>query len=283
MITRIRRIVQILWTALTNGYAYGYVHNKIYKGKYKKVCVPGLNCYSCPGALGSCPVGAIQAVLSDGNKFSFYMIGFFLLIGSIFGRFICGWLCPFGLVQDLLYKIPFFRKRKSLPGHEILKNLKYIILLVFVIILPMTVLEYGMGKPWFCKWICPSGTLLAGWPLVGRDPSLQQITGFLFQWKSVILIVILVLSLWVYRPFCKYLCPLGGIYSLFNRFSLYKLQIDKASCTHCGACTKACPMSVPVEKKPNHAECIRCGKCSQACPQNAIHMGFYLTEYRNEK
>ena len=101
-----RTAVQLGWTALTNGYAAGFAKGTIYKGELKRVCVPGLNCYSCPGALGSCPIGSLQAVLGDRDHwFSFYAVGFLLFIGALLGRFVCGWLCPFGLVQDLLHKI----------------------------------------------------------------------------------------------------------------------------------------------------------------------------------
>ena len=113
----VRTVVQLCWMALTNGYAAGFAKGTIYKGELKRVCVPGLNCYSCPGALGSCPIGSLQAVLGDRNHwFSFYVVGFLLFFGAVLGRFVCGWLCPFGLVQDLLHKIPFPKKLKRLPG-----------------------------------------------------------------------------------------------------------------------------------------------------------------------
>lgn len=270
-----RRIVQLIATALSNGYIMGFVNGTIYQGKGKKLCVPGLNCYSCPGALGSCPIGSLQAVISSSeHRFSFYMAGFFLFVGSLLGRFVCGWLCPFGLFQELLYKIPFFRKRKSLPGHSYLKYLKYVILVVFVIILPMFVVDIiGQGDPWFCKWICPAGTLEGGWLLAIKNPGIREAIGFLFTWKSIILIIVILLSIYVYRPFCKYLCPLGAIYGFFNRIAIYQLTVNEDACTKCGVCTKACPMEVQVPEKPYSAECIRCGVCKSACPHQAIHMG----------
>ena len=170
----LRLWVQIGFTALTNGYWLGFLTGRIYRGPGKAACVPGLNCYSCPGALGSCPIGALQAVLGSRDyKVSFYVTGFLLLVGSVFGRFVCGWLCPFGLIQDLLYRIPFFRKRKNLPGHKGLVWLKYGILALFVILLPSVVVDLvGQGSPWFCKYICPSGTLMAGLPLLASNDCL---------------------------------------------------------------------------------------------------------------
>lgn len=269
----IRLCVQIVFAALTNGYLIGFMEGKIYQGPSKKFCVPGLNCYSCPGAVASCPIGSLQAVLGSNNyKFSFYIIGFLMIVGSLFGRFICGWLCPFGLVQDLLYKIPFVKKIKKVPFDKQLRYLKYVIFAVFVVILPLTLTDIaGNGMPWFCKTICPSGTLLGGLPLVAMNPGLRSAIGFLFSWKVMVLILILVLSAMIYRPFCKYLCPLGAFYGVFNKFSLYRFEVDKEKCNQCGACSRKCGMDIKVYEQPNSPECIRCGACLKACPKQAIH------------
>lgn len=268
----LRTFVQLCVLALTNGYAAGFAKGTIFKGRTKLVCVPGLNCYSCPGALGSCPIGSFQAVVTSRNhNFTFYVVGFLLFFGAIFGRFVCGWLCPFGLVQDLLHKIPFPRKWKKLPGDRWLRFLKYVILAGFVILLPLTVLDVvGQGQPWFCKYICPSGTLFGGIPLIAANPPLRAALSWLFTWKVGLLVVLLALSVPVYRPFCRYLCPLGAIYSLFNPIALYRYTLDAQACTKCGACQRACPMDIPVYRTPNSLECIRCGKCKAACPHGAI-------------
>lgn len=269
---RLRLWVQLVFTALTNGYVMGFLKGKIYTGPLKNLCVPGLNCYSCPGALGSCPLGSLQAVLGSRNyKISFYLLGFFMVIGSVFGRFVCGWLCPFGLVQDLLHKIPVPFKRKNLPGHRILIYLKYGVLALFVLLLPLLVTDFlGQGSPWFCKYICPSGTLFAGIPLVLANKTLQQAVGFLFNWKLLILAVFLVGSVVIYRPFCKYLCPLGAIYSLFQPIAFYRYEVEAEKCTGCGKCQKACGMEIAVWKEPNSRECIRCGECIKSCSHGAI-------------
>lgn len=267
-----RLIVQLVFTALSNGYVQGFVEGKIFTGKSKTVCVPGLNCYSCPGALGSCPIGSLQATLGNRNyKFAFYVLGFLMIVGAFLGRLVCGWLCPFGLVQDLLYKIPFFKKLKKLPGDKILKWLKFVILALFVIILPLFAVDaFGQGKPWFCEYICPSGTLGAGIPLVILNEGLRSIIGWLYTWKIAILVVLVFLSILVYRPFCRYLCPLGAIYGLFNPIALYRYKIDESKCTSCGACQAACKIDIKTFKTPNSIECIRCGDCIKACPHKAI-------------
>lgn len=267
-----RHWCQAGWFALTNGYAVGFLQGKIYTGKSKALCVPGLNCYSCPGALGSCPIGSLQAVLGSSQfTVSCYVLGFLMLFGSLLGRFVCGWLCPFGLVQDLLGKIPFYKKRKNMPGHKYLIWLKFAVLALFVVLLPVFATGItGMGDPWFCKYICPSGTLFGGIPLVIRNPALASAIGFLFQWKVLVLVLVVVLSLKYHRPFCKYLCPLGAVYGLFNPVSFYRYRIEEHKCIQCGACKRACKMDIAVWKHPNSMECIRCGDCHAACPTGAI-------------
>lgn len=264
--------IQLSFTLVTNSYVKGFLEGKIYTGSTKSFCAPGLNCYSCPGALGSCPIGALQAVLGSRDyRFSFYVIGFLLAVGALLGRFVCGWLCPFGLMQDLLHRIPWKRKIRHIPGEKMLRLLKYVILLVFVILLPIFAVDaFGLGAPWFCQWICPSGTLMAGWPLVVANEGLRSIVGGLFLWKNAILITLLVLSVVVYRPFCRFLCPLGAIYGLMNPIAIYGYQINEQKCTGCKKCQKSCEMNIPVYQHPNHQECIRCGKCLHTCPEHAI-------------
>ena len=270
-----RTLVQLAFAALTNGYAAGFAQGKIYRGPGKLVCVPGLNCYSCPGAVGSCPLGSLQAVLTGRtHKFPFYVLGFLLLFGALFGRLVCGWLCPFGLVQDLLHKIPFVKKLRRLPGERALRYLKYAVLVGFVIVLPLVVLDIvGQGQPWFCKYICPSGTLFAGIPLIASNPPLRAALGWLFTWKAAILLALVLLSIVLWRPFCRYLCPLGAIYGLFNPVAVYRFRIDEDRCTDCGACKAACKLDIDVRRTPNSAECVRCGACRRACPHGAIRTG----------
>ena len=269
---RIRTGVQAAFTALSNGYYAGFLSGKIFQGESKQLCLPGLNCYSCPGALGSCPIGALQAVANDKNfSVSMYTIGFLMIIGALMGRMVCGWLCPFGLFQDLLYKIPFLRKVKVVPGDRYLKSIKYIVLALFVLILPMVVMnEFGQGDPWFCAYICPSGTLMAGWPLLIANEGLRSSIGLIFGWKTLILLGFIVLSLIIYRPFCRWFCPLGAIYGCFNPVSIYRHQYDKEACQECGTCNTVCKLNLKPYNNPNSVECIRCGDCIKSCPAGAL-------------
>lgn len=271
---KIRLTVQLLFTVLTNGYAYGFASGKIYQGPLKYSCVPGLNCYSCPGAIASCPIGALQALLNQrGFHIPFGMLGFFFVVGSLLGRFVCGWLCPFGLVQDLLHKIPVFRKRKRLPFHHILKYGKYAALVVLVCVGSMFLFGGFAKVPAFCKYLCPSGTLLGAIPLLGANAGLRGQVGGLFLWKFGILVLIVVLSVKVYRPFCQYLCPLGAIYGWFNGFSLVQIHWNQEECVSCGACEKACPVALSVREISRSPECIRCGRCVEACGKGCLGFG----------
>lgn len=259
-------VIQSIATLIQNANFKGFFTGKIYQGDTKKVCVPGLNCYSCPGAVGSCPIGSLQNSLSGYSfKFPYYVLGLLLFFGAILGRIVCGFLCPFGLVQDLLHKIPFPKKIRTFKGDMILRKLKYIVLIVMVIILPIIC----KLTPVFCKYLCPSGTL-AGILLAFSDTTLFSVFGSRFAWKFCILAIIILTSIIIARPFCKYLCPLGAFYGIMNKVSVVQMSCDKSKCNNCKACAKVCDMAVDPSVNCNHTECIRCGKCKDVCPSKAI-------------
>lgn len=267
-----RKIIQIAAFGYSNTYLGNFISGRIYKGEWKQFCNPGMNCYSCPAARLSCPIGAMQAVSGSIQfRFSFYVVGFVLALGVIFGRAICGFICPFGLIQELLYKLPFPKKKLR----KEFTYVKYLMLLVFVLILPVVRTNaVGMGDPAFCEYICPVGTLEGGIPLLGTHPELRSMMGTLFSFKMCILIATLIGCLMVCRFFCKVMCPLGAIYGLLNKVSLYHMVIDKDRCISCGKCSANCPMDVDPVKNPNSAECIRCGKCTEQCPGQVLEIRF---------
>lgn len=277
-----RPFIQAAAAILTNSYLAGFLKGKIYTGNLKLACVPGLNCYSCPGAVGACPIGAMQAVLGGRkHNFSFYVLGILMLFGMLLGRFICGFLCPFGFVQDLLHKIRTPKVRVPERLDKPMRLTKYVVFLVAVVVLPIFATNaFGMADPYYCKWICPAGTLEGGIPLLLLNEGLRKGIGFLFQWKVAILAAVVVSAVFIYRPFCKYLCPLGAFYSLFNRISLYQMTVDKDKCTGCKACERACGMNVHVTKNINSTECIRCGKCARVCAAGAIQTRFGFSAAR---
>lgn len=267
-----RKIIQIVAFGYSNTYLGNFCSGKIYKGKWKQFCNPGLNCYSCPAARLACPIGALQAV-SGSIKFqvSFYVLGFILALGVLAGRAVCGFVCPFGLIQELFYKIPF-PKKKLWKGFT---YVKYFLLVVFVIILPVFYTNtLGMGAPTFCEYICPAGMLEGGIPILSTNSQLRNTIGKLFSVKMCILVITIIGCMSVCRFFCKVMCPLGAIYGILNRISIYHMEIDKDRCISCEKCHKVCPMDVIPEENPNSAECIRCGKCVASCPANALCLKF---------
>ena len=269
-LSRFRGWVQGGAALLSNLHLPNFLKGGIYQGKGKVVCVPGLNCYSCPAASGACPIGSFQAVVGSSKfSFSYYVTGFLLLLGVLLGRFICGFLCPFGWFQELLHKIP--TRKLSTKRLKPLTYIKYAVLLLAVVLLPALIKnDVGMGDPFFCKYLCPQGVLEGAIPLAAVNSGIRSALGTLFSWKLGILITVMVLSVLFYRPFCKWLCPLGAFYALMNRVSLFGMKVDKHKCVSCGKCAKACKMDVDVTKNPDHTECIRCGMCIRACPTRAV-------------
>lgn len=276
-LSRFRSWIQAGATLLTNIHLPNFLKGTIYQGQGKAVCVPGLNCYSCPAATGACPIGSFQAIVGSSKfSFSYYVTGFLILIGVLLGRFVCGFLCPFGWLQELLNKIP--GKKLSTRRLKPLRYLKYVVLLLTVVLLPaLLVNDVGMGDPYFCKYLCPQGVLEGAIPLAIVDSGIRSALGALFTWKLAVLIAVVVLSVLFYRPFCKWVCPLGALYALMNKVSLLGIKVDQHRCISCGTCAKTCKMDVEVTESPNHTECIRCGKCIRACPTDAIGFSYGLS------
>ena len=265
-----RRLVQLYSALLHNAYIKGFIDGRIYTGNAKYACVPGFNCYSCPGAVGSCPLGSIQnALASTGHRAGWYVLGIIMLFGVILGRTICGWLCPLGLIQELLHKIPTPKLKKSRVTRA-LSWLKYVILAVFVVAIPLWYgLRYQIPLPGFCKYICPAGTFEGAMGHLANpaNTSYYSMLGILFTRKFVIMLVIGLACVFCYRSFCRFICPLGAIYGLFNRFNVIGVKVDANRCNHCGACVRHCGMDV---RHVSDHECIHCGKCMEVCKQGAI-------------
>lgn len=263
-----RRIMQLYFGLLLNANLKGFVTGNIYQGKTKIVCAPGINCYSCPGAVGACPLGSLQGSFSADRSTLYYVCGILLLYCILFGRMICGWICPFGLIQDLLYKIKTPKVKKS-PVTRILSYLKYVILVFFVFIVPVMYACRDIPLPAFCKYICPAGTLEGGIGLLSNavNDSYFSMLGPLFTWKFLLMVAILVATIFIFRVFCRFICPLGALYGLFNKFSLFGVKLNKDKCTNCGLCQAHCKVDI---KHVGDQECISCGECIDVCPVNAI-------------
>ena len=265
-----RRIIQLYSALLYNAHLKGFAEGKIFTGKTKAICVPGFNCYSCPGAVGACPLGSIQNALASLNKhIGFYVLGIILLYGMLLGRTICGWICPLGLLQELAHKIPTPKIKKS-KFTRMLSYLKYVILILFAGFIPIYYgLSQGMTVPGFCKYICPAGTFEGAMGMLPKNLPFLSMLGPIFTRKFVIMVIVIVACIFCYRSFCRFLCPLGAIYGLFNKLSVIGVKVDASSCINCGACVRNCKMDV---KYVGDHECIHCGQCINKCPKGAISL-----------
>lgn len=264
-----RRLIQLYTALLYNANLKGFVQGEIYTGGTKNLCVPGFNCYSCPGAIGACPLGSLQnALASSGTRAPYYVLGVLMLFGLTLGRVICGFLCPLGMVQELLYKVPTPKVKKS-RFTRVLSYLKYVILAVFVIIIPLMYSLQSYPVPAFCKYICPAGTFEGAIGLLSNPVNADKFSmlGILFTRKFAIMIGIAVACIFIYRAFCRFLCPLGAIYGLFAKVALLGVKVDQPKCTDCGLCVSHC--KVDIRHVGDH-ECVQCGECRSVCPTGAI-------------
>ena len=270
---------------LPTPFLMNFLHGRISRTGLKAVCVPGLNCYSCPAAAASCPIWGA----SGGDRL--LQVPVCMVCGGIphFRRRaagaggVCGFLCPFGWFQELLHKIPAKKVQHQAGPHLDLSEIR-----------DSGALRHcpaynggqrgGNGRPVLLQVYLPrrhpGGRHPAG---AGRcrhpgRPGLDYLPGRAAScWGTALLAV------FFYRPFCKWLCPLGAFYGLCNRISICRLQVDSGRCTACGACSHACRMDVDVFKTPNHAECIRCGDCAAACPHGAITRVFSIKTIQEKK
>lgn len=246
-----RGAVQLLSTIGLNS----YVAQHITKGF---PCL-ALNCHSCPAASFACPLGAIQHFFTR-QRVPLYAFGVVGLAGALIGRASCGWFCPFGWLQELLYRIPVPKWR--LPNR--LNWTRYAVLALLVVIVPLLSRE-----PWFCK-LCPAGMLEAGIPVVLVSEPIRALIGSFFWLKLLALAGLLAWMVLTRRAFCRWLCPLGALWSPFNVVSSFRLDLDQDECTACGQCREVCPVDINVCADPNSPACIRCLACLRACPAQCI-------------
>jgi len=264
-----RRLIQLYAALLYNAHVKGYISGEIFTGGSKIICVPGFNCYSCPGAVGACPLGALQNALAASNtRAPSYVLGILMLYGLIFGRTICGYLCPMGLLQELLHKIPTPKIKKSRVT-RVLSGLKYVFLVVLVVALPLWYARQYLPVPAFCKYVCPAGTFEGAVGLLSNPANsyMFSMLGLLFTRKFVILALLCALCVFCYRAFCRFVCPLGAIYGLFARVNFIGVKVEQSKCVDCGKCVRDCGMDV---RHVGDHECIHCGECIDLCPTKAI-------------
>lgn len=261
--------MQILSFFTINPHLKNYLVPELYQGSLKKICIPSLNCWSCPAASFSCPIGAIQNFVSYSKYLlSFYTIGTLAIVMSLTGRFFCGFVCPFGFLQDIIHKIP--AKKVKIDTNKS-KFSQYFFLIIFVFFLP-----WLTGEPWFSK-ICPSGFFLASIPFIIADISILNNVSYFFYIKTVIATIFFYSAIKISRPFCQYVCPIGTIFETFRPFSFSGIKVDKDKCIKCKKCFRVCIMDASPYKSPYN--CIQCGKCIKECPTKALTIKYLFYSY----
>ncbi len=272
----LRRWIQTLSLILANAYFLSWL---------RFIPCGFLNCSNCALATFTCPLillqrGAIFISMGMLGMMFWKIVGsiivalaILLLFGAALGTWTCGWLCPFGFVQDLLHKIP--TRKFSLPGWAGWFRLPLFALLVGII--PYLTRSFA-----FCD-ICPPGTITrlvqqaSNIPLFLRAPE-----GIMALVSISSLGLFLFLALFINRPFCTLLCPIGGIYGLSNKFSGLFLGIKKDDCSLCRLCEKSCPQGLNPLEIPNHSSCTRCLECTDHCETLKVDLKNLTTDHKFE-
>jgi len=219
------------------------------------ICAPVFHCYGCPLATFGCPIGML-AEAGAVHVIPFVTIGLLVLFGALVGSLFCGWACPFGWLQDLAAKIP--TPKFELPRW--MGYFRFVVLGVTVLAIPCF---FGLEHPLFICLICPAGCLEAGLPKVVSQAAAGQQIDWPNTLKLIVTGLFLVAILFFRRPWCRVLCPLGAIFSVFNKVSAFFLRFDANKCTECGRCGKLCKYNIEPQKSPNDLRCIRCLECTR--------------------
>jgi ferredoxin-type protein NapH len=222
------------------------------------VCGPVFHCYSCPLATFACPIGVL-ANFSALHLVPFMAVGLLVAVGSLLGSFVCGWVCPFGFLQDMVGRIPV--RKFELPAWT--GYLRYVVLVGLVLVIPFF---FGEGHPLFICRVCPAGAL------EGAVPNIAD--------QALAILGLFLVGMFIkFRPWCTLFCPLGAVYSLFNRVSLFFLKLDADRCTNCNLCHDVCNHGVRPNERANDPRCIRCLECSKC---GAITITHVFSERKTE-
>jgi polyferredoxin len=218
-------------------------------------CSPVFHCHSCPLATFACPIGVL-ANFSAIHVFPFVAVGVLLIAGVVLGGFVCGWVCPFGFLQDLVGRIP--TRKFVLPGG--LRHVRFLVLFGLVLAVPYW---WGEAHPLFFCRLCPAGALEAALPNTVRTAVAGQDIAWPTVAKSAILVAVVLAMLFTWRPWCTVLCPLGAIFSLCNLFSFVFIRVQPESCTDCDMCRSLCRYGGGPREMGGDMQCIRCLDCTK--------------------
>lgn len=274
----------------------------------ERFCLPVMNCEACLLAWLGCPVGMMGRSLAV-LEFPVVVVGSLVVIGLTMGRFLCGWVCPLGFLQDLLHKIPF--PKVKLPRFA--PYVKYAVLALSVMAVPLWLAlgpapepetewdmlsaedralfseeealdlkeQYVVHEPplkenpyFFCN-LCPTAAIQVVIPAMVAEGGVFLDRGRIIRFS--ILAAVLLLAALNHRSFCKVLCPIGALIAITNKLTFHRIKLDPEACISCKKCNKDCPMDVPVMESQErgravnrHAECIGCLTCEETCPTRAI-------------
>ena len=241
-------------------------------------CFPFFYCHACPSASAACPIRSLEIsvykVFKNSASFSIQFLLYPLLIlwtvGLMSGRAICGWACPFGLLQRLTTKPARWLKNKypklksfdRSKADRSLRYTKYAVLITLVFLIPAFI-------GFMFTDICPNGVLFGTIPIMLLNPG-QYVPASYFYPALVVFILFFIFIFTIERGWCRYLCPVGALLAPFNKISYLSVDVDKEECIHCNACSNVCPMAIDVPNMNRDLECIYCGKCVSACPKSII-------------
>lgn len=200
---------------------------------------------------------AVQLVYAGLIVAGFFMkirplLGILVIGAFIFGNFFCGWICPFGTIQDFMAKIGslFIKKKFKMPQsiQKYLQFSRYIMFAALIII---------VGKEKIVN------------PVDSYHTFIGILSGHTAQTVALsIMIIFLLIALFFDRPFCNYFCSEGIKYGLFSFTRIFSIKRDKETCINCKKCDTACPMNIQVSTKDHvrNAQCINCFQCTDSCP-----------------
>jgi polyferredoxin len=227
-----------------------------------------------PSTDAFCPFGAVETLWQFASSGTFVqkthpsnlVVGIGLLIGSVLaGATFCGWICPFGALNDLL---TWVRKKLRLPELRIPLNVDRILSLGrYVTLVGILYATIRTATLWFSNYD-PYRTLFSlGWLF---EFNLAE------QWPAyIIALVVIIGGLFIPRFWCRYLCPQSALLSLLQCISLFKVRRNASSCIECGRCDRTCPTRLPIStSKAVKGNCIGCLECVEACPvKDTLYVG----------